>query len=104
MTGTNEGGLSRRSVLRGAAYAVPAVTVLSLSVGAAEAASSGVANNNTAQGGQGGTGAGQGGVGDLPFTGSPVVPLAALAAGTVAAGVGLERAARKRAEGDPAAS
>lgn len=33
--------ISRRSVIRGAAYAVPAVTVLSLTVGAADAASGG---------------------------------------------------------------
>jgi hypothetical protein len=89
----NGSGLSRRTLLRGAAYTIPAVTVVALTAGTAEAASSGVKPTTTTTTPKGNNN------NDLAFTGSgPAVTIAAAGAAAVAAGVAVQRAGKRAAD------
>ncbi|MCW2621683.1 MAG: hypothetical protein JWL64_1285 [Frankiales bacterium] len=110
------GGLSRRTVLRGAAYAVPAVTLLSMTTGTAEAASvppsgvspekktqpipptvrpAGTAHNAAAAGVSNNVASS---AAELPFTGTQVTTVAAVAGAALAVGTAATIAGKKRAE------
>jgi hypothetical protein len=96
------GGLSRRTVLRGAAYTVPAVALLSMTAGTAEAAStppkpssevlseSAVAPTTTTASGVGDA------RGALAFTGSDTTKIAAVAGAALAVGTAATLAGKSK--------